>query len=447
MLEISGKYCKDVKIFTDNIEESALRLIYDIADERAFEGGKIRIMPDVHAGIGIVIGFSSPIDVEKGAVNPAHVGCDVGCTVSSHFYDVRMPSERIAEFEHKIRKEVPFGFELNTHSKIDVKTILKAFDGVLNRVCSMYPPLAEYRVRMKTEKDLEDWCKRLGMDFGVFLKSIGTVGGGNHFCEYDVNDEKGLQCVTVHCGSRNLGIKVFNYWSRIAKTKAATKKALKAITEKVKAEVKDKTILQEKITEAHEAYKKVLLPNYLQGAELYGYLIDMVLAQEYAALNHKVIHDAVDKIYAKMCGGKVIDTVTTTHNYIDFDFKALSGKPNMMIRKGAIRAYEGERCIIPFNMRDGLAICVGKSNDDWNCTAPHGCGRALSRTKAHQQLNVEDFKATMEAAGVYTTTADASTLDESPAAYKPCEEIIKLIEPTVSVLYMMKPRMNIKALE
>lgn len=148
MLEISGKYCKDVKIFTDNIEESALRLIYDIADERAFEGGKIRIMPDVHAGIGIVIGFSSPIDVEKGAVNPAHVGCDVGCTVSSHFYDVRMPSERIAEFEHKIRKEVPFGFELNKRSKIDVKAILKAFDGVLNRVCSMYPPLSEYRVRV-----------------------------------------------------------------------------------------------------------------------------------------------------------------------------------------------------------------------------------------------------------------------------------------------------------
>ena len=116
-----------------------------------------------------------------------------------------------------------------------------------------------------------------------------------------------------------------------------------------------------------------------------------------------------------------------------------------MIRKGAIRAYEGERVIIPFNMRDGISICEGKSNEDWNCTAPHGCGRCLSRSKAKEQLNIEDFKATMEAAGVYTTTADASTLDEAPAAYKPYEEIVKLIEPTVNVLYLMKPMMNIKA--
>ena len=324
MIEVRGKYCKDVKIFTDNIEESALKMIYEIADEKAFEGGKIRIMPDVHSGVGIVIGFSSPIDIEKGAVNPAHVGCDVGCTVSTHFYDVRLPSELISKFEHKIRKEVAFGFNIHEHSKIDAKAILKAFDGVLNRVCSMYPPLSEYRVRMKTEADLEAWCKRLGMDYGTFMKSIGTVGGGNHFCEYDINDEKSLQCVTVHCGSRNLGIKVFKYWSRIAKSKGVTKKALKAITEKVKSEVKDKTILQEKITKAHEEYKSKILPNYLQGAELYGYLIDMVLAQEYASLNHKVIHDTIDKIYAKLCGGKVVDTITTTHNYIDFDFKALN---------------------------------------------------------------------------------------------------------------------------
>lgn len=447
MIEVSGKYCKDVKIFTDNIEESALKMIYEIADEKAFEGGKIRIMPDVHSGVGIVIGFSSPIDIEKGAVNPAHVGCDVGCTVSTHFYDVRMPSELISKFEHKIRKEVAFGFNIHEHSKIDAKAILKAFDGVLNRVCSMYPPLSEYRVRMKTEADLEAWCKRLGMDYGTFMKSIGTVGGGNHFCEYDINDEKSLQCVTVHCGSRNLGIKVFNYWSRIAKSKGVTKKALKAITEKVKSEVKDKTILQEKITKAHEEYKSKILPNYLQGAELYGYLIDMVLAQEYASLNHKVIHDTIDKIYAKLCGGKVVDTITTTHNYIDFDFKALNGKPNMMIRKGSIRAYKDERCIIPFNMRDGLAICVGKSNEDWNCTAPHGCGRLMSRSKAKASLDVEDFKKDMADHGIYTTTADKSTIDEAPNAYKSMDEIVTLIEPTVDILYFMKPIMNIKAAE
>ena len=160
----------------------------------------------------------------------------------------------------------------------------------------------------------------------------------------------------------------------------------------------------------------------------------------YVLHKHELIHSQIAEIYHKMSdGGKKVDEIYTTHNYVDMD--------DMILRKGAVRAYEGERLIIPFNMRDGISICEGKSNPDWNWTAPHGCGRALSRSKAHQQLNVEDFKAEMAAAGIYTTTADASTLDEAPAAYKPYEEIVKLIEPTVSVLYMMKPRMNIKAAE
>lgn len=172
------------------------------------------------------------------------------------------------------------------------------------------------------------------------------------------------------------------------------------------------------------------------------------MAQEYARLNHDVIIDQIALIYRKMVkGANMVDEIHTTHNYIDYDLEAFMRKPNMMIRKGAIRAYQGERVIIPFNMRDGISICEGKSNEDWNYTAPHGCGRCLSRAKAKQQLNVEEFKAEMAAAGVYTTTADALTLDEAPQAYKPYEEIIKLIEPTVNVLFLMKPRMNIKAAE
>ena len=446
MIELKGQYCKDVKIFTDNVEESAMSTIYRIADCRAFKDRKIRIMPDCHDGKGIVIGFSCPIDLEKDHVNPEHVGCDIGCTISAVFFDKGLTAEDMKEFEHKIRKVIPFGFDINDKKKIDVKFLIKRFNGALNRMCSFYPQLAPYRVEMTTEKDLEAWCKKFNMDYGVFLKSVGTVGGGNHFLEYDVNDELGKYCICVHCGSRNLGLKVFNYWNKIAKSMTISKEEMRMLTDSVKSKNTDKKKLNAEIKAAKEEYLSKKIPGYLSSENLMGYLVDVLLAQEYARLNHETIIEQVVDIYKKMAKGvSVVDTIHTTHNYIDYDLKALMGKPNMMIRKGAIRAYEGERAIIPFNMRDGISICEGKSNEDWNCTAPLGCGRCLSRSKAKKQLNIEDFKATMEAAGVYTTTADASTLDEAPAAYKPYEEIVKLIEPTVNVLYLMKPMMNIKA--
>ena len=446
MLEIKGQYCKDIKIFTDSIEEEALSTIYKMAESMAYKNKKIRIMPDVHQGKGCVIGFSCPIDIKYDFVSPEVVGCDLGCTISAVFFDKGLTAEDMKEFEHKIRKVIPFGFGINDKKKIDVKFLIKRFNSTLNRMCSFYPQLAPYRVEMTTEKDLEAWCKKLNMDYGVFLKSVGTVGGGNHFLEYDVNDELGKYCICVHCGSRNLGLKVFNYWNKIAKSMTISKEEMRMLTDSVKSKNTDKKKLDAEIKAAKEEYLSKKIPGYLSGDNLMGYLVDVLLAQEYARLNHEIIIEQVVDIYRKMAKGvSVVDTIHTTHNYIDYDLKALMGKPHMMIRKGAIRAYEGERVIIPFNMRDGISICEGKSNEDWNWTAPHGCGRALSRTKANQQLNVEDFKSEMAAAGVYTTTADASTLDESPQAYKPMEEIVKYIEPTVSILYFMKPMMNIKA--
>ena len=446
MLEIKGQYCKDIKIFTDSIEEEALSTIYKMAESMAYKNKKIRIMPDVHQGKGCVIGFSCPIDIKHDFVSPEVVGCDLGCTISAVFFDKGLTAEDMKEFEHKIRKVIPFGFGINDKKKIDVKFLIKRFNSALNRMCSFYPQLAPYRVEMTTEKDLEAWCKKLNMDYGVFLKSVGTVGGGNHFLEYDVNDELGKYCICVHCGSRNLGLKVFNYWNKIAKSMTISKEEMRMLTDSVKSKNTDKKKLDAEIKAAKEEYLSKKIPGYLSGDNLMGYLVDVLLAQEYARLNHEIIIEQVVDIYRKMAKGvSVVDTIHTTHNYIDYDLKALMGKPNMMIRKGAIRAYEGERVIIPFNMRDGISICEGKSNEDWNYTAPHGCGRSLSRTKAHQQLNVEDFKAEMAAAGIYTTTASDSTLDESPQAYKPMEEIVKYIEPTVNILYFMKPMMNIKA--
>lgn len=448
MIELKGQYCKDIKIFTDNVEESAMSTIYRIADCRAFKDKKIRIMPDCHDGKGIVVGFSCPVNIETDHVSPEHVGCDIGCRISATFFDKPIPDENMKEFEHKIRKEIPFGFNINDKSKIEWKRITKAVNSAMDRLCSLYPQFSDYAIRFNNEMDLEKWCTRVRIDYGDFIKAIGSVGGGNHFLEYDVNEELGKYCVCVHCGSRKLGLAVFNYWNKIAKSMTVSKEEMKMLENNVKAKNTDKSKIKEELKAAREEYLSHRIPGYLSGEHLMGYLVDVLIAQVYAKLNHEVIHEQLVEIYRKMSdGGKPIDFISTTHNYIDYDFKALMGTPNMMIRKGSIRAYEGEKLIIPFNMRDGISICEGKSNADWNWTAPHGCGRSLSRTKAHQQLNVEDFKAEMAAAGVYTTTADASTLDEAPEAYKPYEEIVKLIEPTVNVLYMMKPRMNIKAAE
>ena len=257
------------------------------------------------------------------------------------------------------------------------------------------------------EKFISAFIKRIGMTVESFYRALPSLGGGNHFLEYG-ETEDGRGFFTAHCGSRNLGVRVCNYWVRKAKSSCS------AIAE--------------------EEY----LSDYLGGANLRGYLSDMVITQAYARFNHIMIHRLVDGILQEHFGIGLENEIFTTHNYIDF-------RDNPMIRKGAIRAYENELCIIPFNMRDGLAICKGKSNPDWNYTAPHGAGRILSRTAAKMQLRLEDFQNTMSK--VYSTTVCGGTLDEAPMAYKPMDEIVRLIEPTVEILYFVKPKINIKATE
>lgn len=381
---------KDLKIFAENVEDAAMELINNIAEHPYFEDKKIRIMPDTHAGKGIVVGFTCPMGSH---LNPEHIGADIGCGIETMLFDKVLPEEEYPLFEQRIRNAIPMGKNINQKREFDLKDFCKFIRKELNRAIQSSEGMV-HEVPFSNERDISAWCKPLNIDEKMFYKSIGTLGGGNHFIELDYNEEQHLMGVTVHTGSRNLGQKVCRRWTK----------------------------------------KAIATQGYLSGNLLEEYLTDMVICQAYAKYNRQVILDKIADIYRKMCKGKVTETISSVHNYLDFN--------DLIIRKGAIRSYEGEKMVIPFNMRDGIAICTGKSNDDWNCSAPHGSGRKMSRNKAKELIAMEDFQSAMS--GVYSTSICTNTLDESPMAYKDTQEIISAISPTCQVLYFMKPVVNIK---
>ena len=437
MIEIKGKKCKDIKIFTDNIEESALNLIYGLSDSQMFDGAKIRIMPDVHLGVGIVIGFTCPIPKENAFINPSFVGVDIGCGIEAIFFDKPLEVKKYAQFERKIKREVPTGFNIHKERQFEMKEFIKFMNSEIQKAYQTSGGAINF-VEFTSEDDFEKWCKGFGMEFGTFIKSIGTLGGGNHFMEYDVNEKEKKYAFTVHTGSRNLGKMVCQKWTHAAKGPDIDKDAREEEIRKFKENYKgDPVDINAHIKAIREKYRIPDSDGYLSGELLKGYLTDMVIAQAYAKFNRMIILRKAADVMFKINGAKVIDKVSSIHNYLDFG--------DMTIRKGSIRAYAGEKMIIPFNMKDGLAICEGKSNEDWNCSAPHGAGRIMSRAVAKKKINFNDFQKQMSDAGIYSTSVCQNTLDEAPDAYKPMEEIVELIKPTCDIQFFMKPRINIKA--
>ena len=429
MLELKGKYNKDCKIFIDEVEDEAISLIYSILDSKEHVDVPIRIMPDTHAGKGIVIGFTQPLSK---SVAPSHIGCDIGCSITTCITNKEVNEEEFQLIEHRIKKEIPMGCTINEKRMFDMKVFLKFMRSEYNKARSTAP---EYINDVEiSEKFFTDMLRRIGMDEGMFYKSLMSVGGGNHFIE--IGNCEGNYAFTVHCGSRNFGLKVWKYWDKIASSNQIDNKLLKEAIKELKAKTTNKRELPEKIAALTEEFKLNTCSNgYLMGSNMNGYLTDMVIAQAYAKFNHKLICDKIAEIFKKVNGAKVVETVQSIHNYVSFDDK--------IIRKGAIRAYENEKMVIPFNMRDGLAICVGKSNEEWNCSAPHGAGRIMSRSKAKSNISLEDFKESMK--GIYTTSVCKNTIDESPMAYKDTNTILNLIGDTCNILYMVKPVINIKS--
>lgn len=385
------------EIFTNNIEESALDWIKDLCDQPAMEGVPIVQMPDVHAGNNCNVGTVYPIGAY---VNPDHVGVDIGCTISMHRLSTNVSPDYFALLDHRIREVIPAGNGICAKNSLNEKELFRFLNAQYQKARSAAPDMINEAPRIDA-RFITDFCRRIKLQEAMFYKSLGTLGGGNHFIEYGEDTESGDAWLTIHCGSRNLGVKVANHWHNIAQNP-----------------------------------KRAKYIGYLWGDALLGYLSDMVIAQAYALYNHTIIRDRFFAIFKKLCKAKCEESIITTHNYISVTDEV------PMLRKGAIDASEGRKVVIPFNMRDGIAICVGKGNEQWLNTAPHGAGRIMSRAQAKKHIALTDFEKSM--AGIFSTSVCEGTLDESPMAYKPTEEILRLVEPTVEIISMVKPKLNIK---
>ena len=396
--EITGKY-NTAKVFTNVIENEAVEQIKTLCNQEFITGSKIRIMPDVHSGAGCTIGTTMTI-TDK--VIPNLVGVDIGCGMETVMItDKEIDLEKLDKL---IYEKIPSGHNIR-----------KIPHDLINEI------------------DLNQLKCTGHVKMDRAIRSIGTLGGGNHFIEAG-KDEEGNIYITVHSGSRHLGLEVANYYQKMG-YKALNKVSdidIEKIIEQLKNEGREK-----EINKTIKEIKKQIITDIPQALayvseELFDdYIHDMKLIQKFAVLNRKAMMNEI----IKGLGTEVVEEFTTIHNYIDTDM--------MILRKGAVSAKEGEKLLIPINMRDGSLICIGKGNEDWNYSAPHGAGRLMSRTKAKKTFELKNFKKEME--GIYTTSVSKDTLDECPMAYKAMEDIIKNIGDTVDIIKRIIPIYNFKA--
>ena len=398
MLEVSGKY-NQAKIFTDVVDQASIAQVIELCNQEFTAGSRIRLMPDVHAGAGCTVGTTMTI---TDRVVPNLVGVDIGCGMETA--RLREDHLELQKLDKLIREKIPSGFAVRAAVH-----------------------------RYTDQIDLEELCCFRHVQMLRAEKSIGTLGGGNHFIEVD-RDEEGQLYVVIHSGSRRLGLEVAKYYQEEGyKVLNQTDQAsLDRLIAEMRAAGRQKDIQKELKRRKSQKLTRIPRPLAYVAGELFDqYIHDMKLVQHFARLNRQAMLDEIVK------GMKlhVEEQFTTVHNYIDTDA--------MILRKGAVSARAGERLLIPINMRDGSLLCVGKGNEDWNCSAPHGAGRLMSRSQAKQSFTLSEFKKQMS--GVYTTSVNRATLDECPMAYKGMEDILDNIGPTAEVAKIIRPVYNFKA--
>ena len=403
---VEGKY-NTAKVFTDVVEEKSLQQIKTLCDQEFTSGAKIRLMPDVHAGAGCTIGTTMTI---KDKIVPNLVGVDIGCgmeTLMIHKDSEAAINFDPAKLDKVIRKNIPSGFDIRKFQHDFVEEVeWDKIKGTYNK----------HRAKM----------------------SLGTLGGGNHFIEAD-KDEDGNLYIVVHSGSRHAGLEIAEYYQEMAwkQLNGRTKADIDAMICRLKEEDRQSEIEAQMAVMSRQT--KTLVPKdlaFVSGYLFDDYINDMRIMQHFAMLNRKAMVNTIS-IGLHLKEEEIVDQFTTIHNYIDTE--------NMILRKGAVSAQQGEKLLIPINMRDGSLICIGKGNEDWNCSAPHGAGRVMSRTQARKGLSMDEFKAEMS--GIWSSTVTKGTLDEAPMAYKTMDDIVANIGPTADIVNVIKPIYNFKAVD
>ncbi len=398
MLELNGKY-NYAKIFTDVIDESSISQIISLCNQESSAGSAIRVMPDVHAGKGATIGMTMTISDK---IIPNIVGVDIGCGMET--IKLREKHLELQKLDKIIYEKIPSGFSIREKTH-------KYFEQIDLSQLHCYNDINQLRAE----------------------KSLGTLGGGNHFIEADKDDE-GYIYIVVHSGSRSLGLAVAAYYQNLAYRilNQSDDESISELIQRLRGQGKHKSIETE--IKKLKTTKRTNVPKhlaYVSGEIFDMYIHDMKIVQKFAMLNRQAI---IGEIVRSM-KLHILEQFTTIHNYIDTE--------NMILRKGAVSAQSGEQLLIPINMRDGSLVCVGKGNEDWNFSAPHGAGRLMSRSEAKTTFTVSEYKKQMD--GIYSTSISKSTLDECPMAYKSMNDIIDNLSPTADIIKIIKPIYNFKA--
>lgn len=392
MLEYQGEYGK-AKVMIDKIDSATVQQIYEFLNHEAFTN-PIAIMPDTHYGSGAVIGFTMEL-TDK--VIPNVIGVDIGCGVLAYEFNSNLlDSIKISELDQKIRNVIPFGKNVHKNVRFNHQSHNPFWKEVNYGINNMsyyfhkrFPDLNIRTAPTLNAKWFEKKCNEIGMDYDRAIKSCGSLGSGNHFCEIGKDNINHIW-ITIHSGSRQLGLKIAKYHQK-------------------------------------KAGKGELA--YLEGQDMFDYLIDMVFAQQYARENRIIMQWLIHLIHGK----EPVQKIESVHNYIDFT--------DFIIRKGAITSYKKQKMVIPFSMEDGLLICEGKSNSEWNYSAPHGAGRTGSRRWAKDNLSKKDAEQRMKEKGVYFSKLP---LDETALAYKDPKTIEEAIGPTAKIIKRAKPILSMK---
>ena len=427
---------EEIKIFLPEfeIDKETMKQIEHMAKSEILQN--IRIMPDCHKGHGCCVGLTAII---KDKVYPRYVGVDIGCGISMHPLNIKLKRRKLPKIEELIRYTIPMGCGRGgKHKKIQIKD--EDWLWLKNKNNS---DLAKLKNNITIEYNSypenmdKDWTinmlKRVGCNTGKDLCSIGTLGSGNHYVEINEDDDNN-NYITVHSGSRVIGSKICHYHQEI-------------IDKNCKLNMIDYTMKIKEVRRKHKSRKKVkeletkiredmmsnLHPKYLEKTEMIDYLVDMIVGQNIATMNRYIM---IRNFVENLLGENIFELnniIETRHNYIDFD--------RFILRKGSISAENDELCIISLNMKDGILLCKGKGNPDWNYSSAHGCGRLLNRAMA-SRLNMKQFKKEMEQ--VYSTCVRKETLDESPMAYKNVDLIKSCLQESVTIIKQLKPVVNCK---